>query len=562
MEKNELRVRWLVLFLSCVLMIGNYYCFDNPAALKSQLQQHFNTMSKDRYEVLFNLLYTLYSIPNILLPFVGGVLVDRFGARVMLFAFSTAILTGQVIFATGCSLSSFNLMLFGRVVFGFGGESLGVAQGTLVASWFKDSELALALGINLSVARLGSVINNELSPMIAQASSVSTALWVGVIMCLASTFTVLLVIPIDKRGEKLTKQNEKADGAAVESIHFSDVKHFRPAFWLLALSCLVVYGCVIPFNSIASSLLMERDFFKEPPEQCRRCGEGLYERTLDCHDIAPGCPSVPPFGWPLPLLSANCTIKEPLDQWHCSTSPPLILGDNINCDDDAWKFGPLTKTYCATKTKAAQKAATPMSIPYIISAVISPFLGFVVDRIGLRAILALVAPLALTAVHVMLGLTQVTLYVPLVLQGVAYSVFAAALWPSVPCTYNGSPKPLSYKVLTMFIYTCCAICSTDVVEAKHVGTAYGAITAIQNIGLALFPLAVAAEFNHDDRYIPGVELLFVSFGVVGSLVGISLNVVDHQNGSILNRTKATKKMVALMLKEDALDSEALLAAEH
>ena len=53
MEKSELRVRWLVLFLSCLLMIGNYYCFDNPAALKSQLQQHFNEIPKDRYEFLF-----------------------------------------------------------------------------------------------------------------------------------------------------------------------------------------------------------------------------------------------------------------------------------------------------------------------------------------------------------------------------------------------------------------------------------------------------------------------------------------------------------------------------
>uniref|UniRef100_A0AAV1V787 Lysosomal dipeptide transporter MFSD1 n=2 Tax=Peronospora matthiolae TaxID=2874970 RepID=A0AAV1V787_9STRA len=534
MEKSELRVRWLVLFLSCVLMIGNYYCFDNPAALKSQLQQHFSAIPKDRYEFLFNLLYTLYSIPNILLPFFGGVLVDRFGARVMIFAFSTAILTGQVIFAAGCSLSSFNMMLFGRVIFGFGGESLGVAQGTLVASWFKNSELALALGINLSVARLGSVINNELSPVVAQASGVSSALWVGVIMCLGSTSTLLLLTPIDRTAEKLDKKSLKGDAAIAESIRFSDVKYFRPAFWFLALSCLVVYGCVIPFNNVASSLLMERDFFKEPSEQCRRCGEGRYIFELDCEHIAPGCPSVPPYGWPLPLLSANCTIKEPSDQWNCSTSPPLILDDKINCDDEAWKLGPLTKTYCAAKMGAAQRAATPMSIPYIISAVISPFLGFVVDRVGLRALLALVAPLALTAVHAMLGYTQVTLYVPLVLQGVAYSVFAAALWPSVPY----------------------------VVEAKYVGTAYGAITAIQNVGLAMFPLAVAAQFNHDGHYIPSVELLFISFGVLGSLVGIALNVVDYQNGHILNRTKVIKTQVPLMLDEDALDSEALLTAEH
>lgn len=53
----------------------------------------------------------MYSIPNIALPFFGGVLVDRFGARAMLLVFSTAILAGQIVFASGCSLSSFNLML-------------------------------------------------------------------------------------------------------------------------------------------------------------------------------------------------------------------------------------------------------------------------------------------------------------------------------------------------------------------------------------------------------------------------------------------------------------------
>lgn len=53
MEKSQQGVRWVVLLLSCVLMIGNYYCFDNPAALKSQLQQRFNHYPKDRYEFLF-----------------------------------------------------------------------------------------------------------------------------------------------------------------------------------------------------------------------------------------------------------------------------------------------------------------------------------------------------------------------------------------------------------------------------------------------------------------------------------------------------------------------------
>lgn len=77
---------------------------------------------------------------------------------------------------------------------------------------------------------------------------------------------------------------------------------------------------------------------------------------------------------------------------------------------------------------------------------------------------------------------------------------------------------------------------------------------------------MAAEHNHDDRYIPGVELLFVSFGVVGSLVGIALNVVDYQSGSILNGSSVSKTKIraaSLMLDEDAdLDDKSLLANEY
>lgn len=55
-------------------------------------------------------------------------------------------------------------MLVGRVVFGLGGESMSVAQSAIVSVWFKGKELAFALGINLSVSRLGSVLNSNTIP--------------------------------------------------------------------------------------------------------------------------------------------------------------------------------------------------------------------------------------------------------------------------------------------------------------------------------------------------------------------------------------------------------------
>ncbi|RHZ21561.1 hypothetical protein DYB37_007906 [Aphanomyces astaci] len=483
MEKSELPMRWLVLFLSCTLMIGNYYCFDNPAALKSQLQQHFNNLPAERYEFLYNLLYTLYSIPNIILPFCGGFLVDRLGARVTLLI------------------------------------------------------VPLALGINLSIARLGSVFNNELSPEIASEYNVSSALWVGVLMCGVSLIAALTLVPIDKRADAAIR---RATGSASssfpvkatpsdQSMGLHDLRQFGPLFWLLSISCMVVYGCVIPFNSVASSLLMERDFFKQPPIECRRCDVGAYARH-NCSTLAPSCPSVPPFSWPLPSLSANCSaITTPQDQDACTHLPPYISEAAINCDAVAWKLGKYTRAFCQHKSAAASAAATPMSVPYLMSAILSPFMGFAVDRVGCRAVLALAASLALIVVHLLLGLTDVTYWLPLALQGMAYCVFAAALWPSIPY----------------------------VVEPHMVGSAYGAITSIQNLGLAGFPLLVALEFDLQHKYIPGVEMQFAMLAVLGAVAGVALNVVDYRHGSVLNRRPHSKPTTTRHHKDDE-HTEALL----
>lgn len=59
---------------------------------------------------------------------------------------------------------SFDQMLAGRVVFGMGGESMQVAQSSIISLWFKGKELAFALGLNLSIGRLGSVINGIIVP--------------------------------------------------------------------------------------------------------------------------------------------------------------------------------------------------------------------------------------------------------------------------------------------------------------------------------------------------------------------------------------------------------------
>lgn len=160
-NKSESGLRWLILCLTCIVMIGNYYCYDIPASLHTQLKNYLPALSPDsrsnsnRFEILFSLLYSVYSVPNIFLPFLGGFFVDRFGVRICLLCFVFLILLGQGIFSYGLVYQSWGIMLFGRVIYGLGGESLGVANGALLSEWFKGDILILSslLFINLWLER-------------------------------------------------------------------------------------------------------------------------------------------------------------------------------------------------------------------------------------------------------------------------------------------------------------------------------------------------------------------------------------------------------------------------
>ena len=76
-EKPKSTIRWFVLVLACLMLIGSYFCNDQPAAVKTQIESFMGFT--DDYETYFNLLYSLYAIPNIVLPFFGGYFVDKLG---------------------------------------------------------------------------------------------------------------------------------------------------------------------------------------------------------------------------------------------------------------------------------------------------------------------------------------------------------------------------------------------------------------------------------------------------------------------------------------------------
>ena len=159
--------------------------------------------SPDDYETLYSLLYTLTSVPNVILPFLGGYFVDRLGVRKCLIVFISLLLCGSTVFSVGVTFKSWPAMYVGRVLFGFGLTSTSVSNSKMLADWFGGKELALSFGLNVSIARLGSVVNNLVSPLFAASSvGVEMSAWFGTILLAASFLSVVTMIPIDAKIEQ------------------------------------------------------------------------------------------------------------------------------------------------------------------------------------------------------------------------------------------------------------------------------------------------------------------------------------------------------------------------
>ena len=140
--------RWAVLIIISLAMCGNYYVYDAISPLADVLKTQLG-LSDDN----IGLLNAIYSIPNIFMVLIGGLIIDRIGTRWATLLFGALCTLGAILTA---ATGIFAVMVAGRLVFGLGAESLIVAVTAALAKWFRGKELSFAFGINLTIARLGS----------------------------------------------------------------------------------------------------------------------------------------------------------------------------------------------------------------------------------------------------------------------------------------------------------------------------------------------------------------------------------------------------------------------
>jgi MFS family permease len=148
------------------------------------------------------------------------------------------------------------------------------------------------------------------------------------------------------------------------------------------------------------------------------------------------------------------------------------------------------------------------SIIIFASMVFAPFAGNLVDRIGKRATLMVAGSLMLIPAHLIMGITHWNPRPSMVLLGAAFVLVPAAMWPSVPL----------------------------VVEEKRVGTAFGLMTAVQNLGLGLFPLLNGKLRDVTGTY-TATQIMFACLGVAGLVFAFLLLKSDKRHGGKLEQGK-------------------------
>jgi MFS family permease len=145
----------------------------------------------------------------------------------------------------------------GRLLYGLGAESLIITQNKVLAKWFKGREMALAFGLNLMVARLGTFAAlNSAARVQAWSGSWRMAIWISAVLMFVCFMLFFVYTGLDKHKEKYFVK-EKLVGED-EKFVFKDIFAFRPSFWFVSLLCMTFYSAIFPFTAFSTVFLQSK----------------------------------------------------------------------------------------------------------------------------------------------------------------------------------------------------------------------------------------------------------------------------------------------------------------
>lgn len=422
--------RWSILLLVSLCIAANYYVYDAMSSIKSLMQSELGFSN-----TAYGWLISMYSFPNTFLAMsiLGGIILDKWGIRKTGFMFVLFCVLGAFLSSYGSSpyfidggfghsfiasifpsiSPELKMLMLGRLLFGLGAETSIVVSNKIIVKWFKGKEMALAFGVNLAIARLGTAAALILSPYFVNYIHWTSALWAATILMTIGFISFIVYMIYDK---KLTPANDDSAKLADDEVFkLKDIVTLltNKSFIYVCLLCVTFYSAVFPFQSYCPDLLHNK-----------------FNLSFE--------------------LSGLLTS--------------LIIWGTI---------------------------------------VFTPLFGYFVDAKGKRATLMFLGSGLLIATHLILSLTHLPPYIPMFILGIAFSLVPAAMWPSVAL----------------------------IVEEKKLGTAYGTMASIQNLGLWAFPIIAGWILDITNKGVPSDSgnldytitiLMFAGLGFIGFVLAFLL----------------------------------------
>ena len=519
--RDSAAMRWTALLLLALAMFCSYIFMDILSPIKDLMQETrgwdstaFGTMQGS--EVFLNVFVFFLIFAGIILDKMGVRFTAVLSAGVMLvgacikwFAVSESFMgsglenwftnnlnyiplfdeLGVSPFYRGMPASA-KFAACGFMIFGCGCEMAGITVSRGIVKWFKGREMALAMGSEMALARLGVATCMIFSPFFAKLGGkvdVSRSVAFGVVLMCIALIMAIVYFFMDKKLDAQTGEAEEKD----DPFKVSDIGKILSdgGFWIVALLCVLYYSAIFPFQKYAVNMLQCNLTLTPPDAASFWAGSSV---TIVQYIIM------------LVVAAAGFAtnfMKDKKKQY-------LFLGISIVA----------LIAYCYMGYMR-QSAESIFAVFPLLAVLITPILGNYLDRKGKGASMLVLGAILLIACHLTFAFVLpafkgnavggvIVAYTTILVLGASFSLVPAALWPSVP----------------------------KLVDAKVIGSAYALIFWIQNIGLWLFPLLIGKVL---DKTNPGVTdptqfnytaplVMLACLGVAALVLGLVLKVVDRK----------------------------------
>ena len=268
-------LRWSVLALVAFTMLCGYFLTDVMSPLKPMLEKELLWDSLDYG--FFTSAYGWFNVFLLMLIF-GGIILDKMGVRftgmgaclLMVFGCGLKYYAISTTFPEGAMLFGFKtqvtLAALGYAIFGVGVEIAGITVSKIIVKWFKGKEMALAMGLEMATARIGTTLAMVLTVPLAdffgstdEVGAFHTNIPAPILFCLVMLCVGTIAFFIYTFYDKKLDASLDAEGLEPEEpFRMKDIVYIitNKGFWLIALLCVLFYSCVFPFQKFASELMI------------------------------------------------------------------------------------------------------------------------------------------------------------------------------------------------------------------------------------------------------------------------------------------------------------------